>query len=137
MKLRRCSVEDSESCRIAIVDDEPKMTRLLKLILEEHFNCHVETFNDPTEALKRIQTQSFDAISLDHRMPILTGMDLVKMIRTTAGPNQFAKILLLTGFRDEAECVHPALLENLIFLEKPVQDDRYVRWIKVLLGPQL
>lgn len=129
----RCSFVENKPYRIAVVDDEPKITRLLKLVLEENLNCQVETFNDPTTALKRLETQQFDAISLDHRMPVLTGMDLVKMLRTTPGPNRASKILLLTGFRDEAECVDVSLLENLIFLEKPVQDIRYVRWIKVLL----
>ncbi|MBL7670614.1 MAG: response regulator [Bdellovibrionaceae bacterium] len=118
---------------IAVVDDEPKMTKLLKLVLEDNFNCEVEVFNDPTDALSRLKTKKFDAISLDHRMPKLTGMDLVKLLRTSSGPNVETRILLLTGYREEAECSNIDLLKDVLFLDKPVSDERYILWMRTLL----
>ena len=119
--------------RIAIVDDEPKITKLLKLVLEENLTCAVEVFNEPTQALQRLRQVEFDAISLDHRMPKLSGMDLVKLLRTSNGPNQKTRILLLTGHREEAESAHVDLLDEVIFLEKPIDDTRYLRWMKFML----
>jgi hypothetical protein len=60
-------------------------------------------------------------------------MDIVEALRITDGPNKQTRILLLTGYREEAECLHLDLLDEVIFLEKPVEDNRYVRWMKVLL----
>ncbi len=119
--------------QIAIVDDEPQITKLLSLVLEDNFDCEIETFNDSTEALARLKVKKFDAISLDHRMPKLTGMDLVKLLRTSNGPNAKTRILLLTGYRDEAECTHMDLLDEVVFLDKPIEDKRYIIWMNVLL----
>lgn len=127
---------DNQTCRIALVDDEPKILKLLKLILEDNFTCAVEVFTDPIIALERIRQVPFHALSLDHRMPKLTGMDLVKLIRTSKGPNQKSRILLLTGYRDDAECAHLELLDQVVFLEKPIDEARYLRWMKFLLVPE-
>jgi CheY-like chemotaxis protein len=125
---------DQPTCRIALVDDEAKILKLLRLILEENFSCTVEAFTDPVIALERLRQVPFAAISLDHRMPKLTGMDLVKLIRTSKGPNQQTRILLLTGYREEAECAQLDLLDQVIFLEKPIDEPRYLRWMKFVLG---
>jgi len=119
--------------RIALVDDEPKIAKLLKLVLEENLACTVEVFNDPTQALERLRQVQFDAISLDHRMPKLSGMDLVKLLRTSEGPNKRTRILLLTGYREDAECAQLDLLDEVLFLEKPIDDTRYLRWMKFVL----
>jgi CheY-like chemotaxis protein len=124
---------EDRNYRIALVDDEPKITKLLKLVVEENFTCTVEVFNDPTKALARLREVQFDAISLDHRMPNLSGMDLVKLLRTSLGPNQKTRILLLTGYREEAECAHLDLLDEVIFLEKPIDEAHYLRWMKFVL----
>jgi CheY-like chemotaxis protein len=119
--------------QIAVVDDEPKITKLLKLLLEENFNCAVEVFNDPIQALRRLQEKKFDAISLDHNMPQLFGMDLVKMLRESHEVNFRTRIILLTGYRETAECSQPNLLDEVYFLDKPISDERYLRWISMIL----
>jgi CheY-like chemotaxis protein len=124
---------NTEKSQIIVIDDEVQITRLLKLILLDNLNCEVEIFSKPSEALQRMMEKKFDAISIDHRMPELTGMDIVEALRITDGPNKQTRILLLTGYREEAECLHLDLLDEVIFLEKPVEDNRYVRWMKVLL----
>jgi CheY-like chemotaxis protein len=124
---------DTKKYQIAVIDDEESITKLLKMILEEGFDCSVECFNDPTQALERLKEKEFDAISMDHRMPKLTGMDVVKILRNTEGPNLSTRILLLTGFREEAECLHPELLDQVYFLDKPVSNKRYLNWMNMLL----
>jgi CheY-like chemotaxis protein len=124
---------EDKDYRIALVDDEPKITKLLKLMVEDNFTCAVEVFNDPTTALARLREVQFDVISLDHRMPKLSGMDLVKLLRTSLGPNQKTRILLLTGYREEAECANLDLLDEVIFLEKPIDEAHYLRWMKFVL----
>lgn len=119
--------------QIIVVDDEPQITKLLRLTLLDNFECEVEVFNDSPSALKRMREKKFDAISLDHRMPELTGMDLVEALRLTDGPNKQTKILLLTGHREEAECLHVDLLSEVIFLDKPIEDHRYIRWMTMIL----
>lgn len=118
---------------IIIVDDEPKITKLLKLLLKENFDCEVETYNDSIQAFTRLKEKKFDAISLDHNMPGLMGMDMVNMLRETQNVNFETKILLLTGYRESAEALHPNLLNEVYFLDKPISDERYLRWISMIL----
>ena len=121
-----------DKIKIIVIDDEIKMTKLLKLILDDHFYCSVETFTDPQLAFQRMTEEEFDVISLDHRMPGLTGMEIVRRLRTTPEAiNHKTPILVFTGFREEAERLSLDLLNDLFFLEKPVQDDKYVYHIKI------
>ena len=129
-------MSETKKKQIAIVDDEPSMTKLLKMIILESIDCEIETFNSPTEALACFKEKTYDLITLDHRMPDLTGMDIVKLLRTSSGPNSNSRIILLTGFRDEAECAHPDLLDEVVFFEKPINESRFIRWVRFLLAPK-
>ena len=118
---------------LAVVDDEQKITKLLKLLLNENFNCEVDVFNDSIEALRAMQEKKYDAISLDHNMPGLLGMDLVNMLRDPKELNFKTRIILLTGYREDAECLRPSLLNEVYFLDKPISDERYLRWMSMIL----
>ena len=118
---------------IAVVDDEPQITKLLKLLLLDNFNCEVETFNSSTEAIQVFQTRQFDVISLDHRMPQINGMEIVRLLRSSNCPNINTKIILLTGHREEAENRNVEILDEVFFLEKPIEEMRYIRWMSCLL----
>lgn len=120
--------------QVAIIDDEVEITEFLKEFLLDSIDCDVDIFNDPLMALEQLKIKSYDAISLDHRMPGLKGMDLVKILRTSEGPNIKTKILLITGNLEEAECAHPDLISEVIFLEKPIKHERYIRWINFFLN---
>jgi two-component system response regulator AtoC len=124
---------ESKKYNIAIVDDEEKITEYLMEILIEHINCSVEIFNDPSEAINRFKEKQFDAISLDYRMPKLTGLDVVKLLRNSNCPNSKTKILLLTGYREETKFSNSALLNEVIFLDKPVDEEKYVKWMNIIL----
>ena len=124
-----------QNARIILIDDEVKMTKLLKLIVEDHLSCEIEIFNDARAALERLQEAEFDVISLDHRMPGLKGMEIAKLLRTNPdGVNSKTPILLFTGFLEEAESLAIDLLDDLIFLEKPVDDQRYIHNLKMALS---
>lgn len=119
--------------RIAVIDDEPKLTKLLKLVLEEGLSCEVSVFNDSLHALDALKNEEFDVISLDHRMPHLTGTQIVKQLRTADGPNCKTPIVLLTAFREEAEHLKLELLKDLLFLDKPIEDEHYLVNIRIAL----
>lgn len=119
--------------QIMVVDDEPQMTKLLRMILIENIECEVEVFNDSVAALERLRQKKFDLVSLDFRMPKMTGIELVTAVRMNEGPNRHTPILLFTGFRQEAETLGKELIEDLLFLEKPVENSRYIAQAKMAL----
>ena len=68
--------------RILIVDDEPDIASLLKMILEYDgsFN-NVKTFHDPILALSDFKADLYDLVILDLTMPNIDGIDLYQEMR--------------------------------------------------------
>ena len=118
--------------QIIIIDDEIIMTELLKLVVINGFNCEVEVFNDPLKALERLSVKSFDIISLDHKMPVLKGDEVIRRLRDEKGLNFQTPVVMFTGFKEDVK-LGAQYLDDLIFLDKPIENDSYVRHVKMAL----
>jgi len=81
--------------RILLVDDEPGIVDVLKVLLEENGH-HVETAHNGAEALQRIQTANFDLIISDLCMPDLGGEALYHEIQKRS-PSLARRIIFITG----------------------------------------
>ena len=68
------------SARILIVDDEPEILKVLKRALESEGFLVTETTR-PTEALRLLETESWDILISDIDMPIINGYEVVKHAR--------------------------------------------------------
>jgi DNA-binding response OmpR family regulator len=66
--------------RIAVVDDEPDITNVLKKGLELH-GFAVDTFNDPHAALAGFQLKYYDLMIIDIKMPRINGFDLYRQLK--------------------------------------------------------
>jgi putative two-component system response regulator len=64
---------------ILIVDDELGVRESLKMILKPI--CEVQTAADGKEALQFIQKEKIDLVTLDLKMPGLSGMDVLRQIK--------------------------------------------------------
>jgi CheY-like chemotaxis protein len=81
--------------RLLVVDDEPGVLRVLKLILGRHHDVFTEGLGDV--ALRRILGgEHFDLIFSDLMMPEMTGMELLAELRRAA-PDQADRLVFLTG----------------------------------------
>jgi DNA-binding NtrC family response regulator len=120
--------------QVAIVDDEVDITIFLKDYMAAGFDCEIEMFNNPLEALKRFEEKKFDAITLDQRMPEMKGMDLVNHLRNSAGINAKTGILLISANLDEAQTAYPHLVNEVIFLQKPFKFDRFIKLMESILN---
>lgn len=67
--------------RILLVDDEPALLDVEKQILEKKFGFVIETSASGEDALRRIQSESFDAVISDYAMPGMNGLTLLHRIR--------------------------------------------------------
>ena len=66
--------------KILIVDDEPDILEIIKLILDR-FNLKVDAFVDPYDALVKLKQEPYDIVLTDVRMPLLNGIELAKEIK--------------------------------------------------------
>src|SRR4030095_9888466 len=82
------------AARILIVDDERSIRELLEIFLRKE-GYEVQTAPSVSDALSVIKSTEFDLIFSDIRMPDMTGIDLLRTVRTNGFSGQF---ILLTAF---------------------------------------
>ena len=66
--------------RVAVIDDEPRIRELLEMTLSHH-GYAVRTAPDGPAALELVKTWEPDLIVLDVMMPMITGIELLPLLR--------------------------------------------------------
>ena len=66
--------------RLLLAEDN-EVNRMVACTLLEQWGQHVETANDGTEAVRRIQSESFDFVLMDVHMPSMGGLEATQAIR--------------------------------------------------------
>lgn len=77
------SDSDSTSQTVLVVDDEKNVRLTLRQALED-LGLTVETAEDGSEALDRLEETAYDLMMLDLRMPGLDGLEVLQRTRRTA-----------------------------------------------------
>jgi two-component system, OmpR family, response regulator ChvI len=122
--------------RVMIVDDEPDITTIFKIGLENN-QFIVTTFNDPLEALSRFKPGLYDLLILDIRMPGMNGFQLYQKIRRI---DEKVKVCFLTAFeeaRGEFKSSFPFLEEVKCYLKKPITVRDLVKHLVNLANTQI
>lgn len=87
-----------ERLRVLIVDDNPHMRKLLATILQAFGVTQISDAADGESAWKILADANPDVVLLDWVMYGMSGIDLAKMIRTSAAsPNPLVPIIMLSG----------------------------------------
>ena len=63
--------------RLLVIDDEANMRHMLSTVLKKS-DYHVDTAADGSEGLEMIQSEHYDFILCDIKMPKMDGMDFLK-----------------------------------------------------------
>ncbi len=107
--------------RLLIVDDDPKVARMLAMLLSVAHD--VEVCQDPRAAAERILGgERFDVIFCDLMMPDMTGMDFHAVLHARV-PEQAERIVFITGgaFTPAARAFTSTVPNP--FLDKPFDDN--------------
>ncbi|HET8882226.1 MAG TPA: response regulator [Solimonas sp.] len=81
--------------RVLFIDDEPRVLVALKVIFRDHYE--VVTATSGAAAIEILQTQTFDVVVSDQRMPGMTGIEVLREARRLQPK---AIRILLTGYSD-------------------------------------
>jgi type II secretory ATPase GspE/PulE/Tfp pilus assembly ATPase PilB-like protein/FixJ family two-component response regulator/RNA polymerase subunit RPABC4/transcription elongation factor Spt4 len=111
---------DSERYTILLVDDEASVLKaLIRIFIDE--NYHILTANSGSEALEVLDQHSIQLIISDHRMPGITGAELLREIKKR-WPETIR--IMLTGYAD-VQSVMGAVKDGAVykFITKPWNDD--------------
>lgn len=109
-----------ETFRVLLVDDEKEFVSTLAERLEIR-GLSVSVAFDGQEAMKIVEDEAFNVIVLDVRMPGLSGLELLKRIKTQK-PD--IPVILLTGHSATRDGIEGMRLGAFDYLMKPVDIDR-------------
>ena len=110
--------------RILVVDDEPSITRNLKLNLEANGEYEVHTENLATQAVAAARKFRPDLILLDVVMPDMEGGDLAAQIRDDPLFRE-TPIVFLTALISNTETEGGEMVSGThLFLAKPVSIEK-------------
>lgn len=117
--------------KIAIVDDEPDITAVLKKGLEQN-GFAIEAFNDPRLALASFKPGYYDLVIIDIRMPNINGFDLYRELKKRDGN---VRVCFLTAFEiyyEEFRKMFPNI-DVRAFVRKPVSIAGLVKQINAVI----
>src|SRR6516162_4221167 len=95
MQATKTAAKDTrrEMAHILVVDDEQSICELLEISFRKEGH-RVEVAHDAATAKRKLESQIFDVVISDVRMPGQTGVDLLKLTKEIAPRSIF---LLITG----------------------------------------
>jgi two-component system KDP operon response regulator KdpE len=113
---------------ILVVDDEPRMTRFIRMNLELEGYQVVEAHNG-LEALDKVRTNLPDLVILDVMMPELDGFSALEMLREISS----VPVIMLTVRADEDDKVRGLELGADDYVTKPFGARELVSRVKAVL----
>src|SRR5213593_2361959 len=138
-----------ETARVLIVDDETSILMLLNEALTT-WGYQVATASTATDALAVVRTQVFDAAITDIRMPDMSGLELLKQLKTH---DESIEVVIMTGYPTIASAVEalkegaydylskPLILDELKHLMQRLMERRFLRGevhtLRARLGEEL
>ena len=79
---RSVVVDPSDEIRILHVDDDVNQSEFLKYFLPANdAKLHIDTVNDPNEAIDCLREFNYDCVVTDYQMPSINGIELAHLIR--------------------------------------------------------
>ncbi|MBI5557503.1 MAG: sigma-54-dependent Fis family transcriptional regulator [Deltaproteobacteria bacterium] len=115
---------------VMIVDDEPDMLHMLKLVVARECDCEVILASTGRMALKELEHCRPDVVVTDIKMPDLDGLLLLKKITEL---DKTISVIIMTGY-GTIEMAVQALKDGAYdFLQKPFDKDHIVRVIRYCL----
>jgi CheY-like chemotaxis protein len=124
----------STKYRILLVEDEDDDVVMLTQLIQSIMHQSVTVARDGLEAIRMAQTERFDLVLLDLRLPNLQGFDVVETLRRIAGYRD-VPVIALTAY-DLADTRERSLEAGCDeYLTKPIDIDKFVRLISDYLTP--
>ncbi len=118
---------------ILIVDDEQHIRDILAETLRDS-GYAVETAANGEEAVNRLRTGSYNLILLDMRMPIRSGLDVLKLLKRSKGA---PPVLVVTGLASSEEMEEALRLGAAKCIRKPFHLKALLSDVAGLLHPEV
>lgn len=119
----------SQAQRILVVDDEPNMLALFRRVLGKE-GYRVECASSGEEAIERLETEWFDLVISDLKMPGFDGLELLRRMKTV---NHVAPFIMLTAYGTVDSAVRAMKEGAHDYLTKPINNEELKLVVKKAL----
>jgi DNA-binding response OmpR family regulator len=129
--------------RILIIDDDEELCEEVSEILRDE-SYHVSVANDGLKGYKMLEKNYFDLVLLDMKLPGLTGIEVLKLIKEqqidlkvliiTGRPNQAKKVVQREGSYEDKEEELISMADGII--NKPFNIAKLLKKIDELANAQ-
>src|SRR5208282_1284872 len=107
--------------RLLIVDDEKSLCQMLEIVFRKVGHL-VETTSSGQAAKKKIESQVYDLIISDIRMPDLTGIELLEFYRESRNPAGFILITAVPTMSTAIDALNLGAYQYVIKTDKLVEE---------------
>lgn len=111
---------------ILIIDDDVTFCLMLKKLLEKH-QYQATTVFSPEEVKRIIRKRFYEVVLTDLRLPGLSGMDLIKLIKSESPETQ---IIMMTGYADIATAIQSIKQGAFNYIPKPFKPEEVLDVIR-------
>jgi DNA-binding NtrC family response regulator len=116
----------SPARRILVVEDDTEVRRAVAQMLDQLGYLSVPC-SHAQEALDHVQSQKFDLLLIDYRMPDMTGLDLILMLRQES---LNVPIIMMTGYSATEDRISSEKLGVFAVLKKPIAAPQLAKTVK-------
>ena len=107
------------SARILVVDDEEIVIRSCLRVLEGN-GYEIDVAHDGHEALRKVESNTYDVMILDIMMPNLDGMEVLRRVKET---HPDIDVIMITGLSQIETAVQAMKLGAFDYISKPFEPD--------------
>lgn len=115
--------------KVLIVDDSRTSRKILRGILEENGHVVIDEAVDGQDGVKKFQALKPDVVTMDITMPVLDGMEALKMIKALSADT---KVIMVTAAGQKGKMIDCIKLGADEFLTKPFDKEEIISVINKL-----
>ena len=115
---------------VLIVDDDEQFRLSLSKIFKK-VGYRVTTATNGIEALKILLKLQHELVIADHRLPGMTGIELLKEIKFKSPKT---KVLVITAYGDDSVRTQAINVGAFAFLNKPIKRNEILEWASKALN---
>jgi two-component system, chemotaxis family, chemotaxis protein CheY len=126
-----------DKLRFLVIEDNPHMRRILRALLQGFGSREVHEAADGMAGLEAFGKFTPDIVIMDWAMPMLDGLDFVRMIRQDTNASPFTPIIMLTGHSERKRVTAARDAGVTEFMVKPISaNGLYRRILSVVANPR-
>ena len=118
---------------VLIIEDDEDIGSLIKDSLECHLQLSSEHTTNAESAIFKVVHNYYDVIISDYRLPGISGMELINLLRDSSQYSQTPIIMMSGFFKEMIMASDENKFENVTFIEKPFEVDKLIREVESIL----